>query len=475
MSLQAGMQQGQAIQQKMVAGQAMQQGLKVLQANSMELHTLIRQAMEANPMLALEHEERPEEVLVAPAPVERDDESAGLRDSFDSGEYDSYDGRNSTGTAPSQSALDYYADSIVKKPGLREFLMGQVPASSPDEAIRGLLRLMIDGLDNRGFFADNPLQISQDAGCSLADYRHALALLQDMKPDGVGARDLRESLLIQLRRLGLRHSTAYRIVDSCWEELTTCRPDLIAEKLQEPRGRVDEALTLIRKKLIPNPGAAFDETPDAPIVPDVYVVEGEGGRLRALLRDSGTADLTPNRDYENMLKDGELPSDALKYLTKAKKNADEFIDSIHRRNETLQKIADRLIEVQSAYFRRGEEGLVPLRMEEVADAIGVHISTVSRAVDGKYLQSKWGVKSLRSFFVSGVASTDAAGNQGTVAASGVQLMIKRLVDAENKQKPLSNQKIVELLKKDGVEIARRTVAKYRDELGILPTTMRRQR
>lgn len=446
-----GMQTGMT--QRMAAGAAMQLGVRVLQANSMELNTLVRRELEKNPVLELE---QPEEFAQLPEPgTETSDDPSGWND--DGGNVD-------------HSKRDYFFDSLTETPTLSAFLHRQALVSGAEKETGRALSILIDSLDHRGFFDEAPEMIATRETISPSVLTEALSILHDMEPPGVGARDLQDSLLIQLRQSGEGASLAARLIECCWEHIVRHRYDEAARSLGATTDEVARALERITK-LDPHPGEAFSRVINPAVSPDIVVERGEDGRFQVSLTNEYIPKLRLNDYYKDALSRQYDDAELRGYLKKAFREGRELIDAIAQRQHTILRVATMIVERQHDYFDKGPSYLKPLSMTSLADEMGVHVSTISRAVAGKYLLCSWGLKELRIFFSSGISTGTDEGDD--VSAASVRELIRELIVAEDRRKPLSDAAIAHALEGRGLSIARRTVAKYRDMMKILPASQRR--
>jgi RNA polymerase sigma-54 factor len=299
--------------------------------------------------------------------------------------------------------------------------------------------------------------------------REAFHVLHGMEPAGIGARNLRECLLIQIRRSDRISPLARRIVEEEFELLEKLKIAAIAKKFDVPPDQIQAAMKEIGA-LQPHPGRLVSASVANPVTPDLIVEEVEG-ELVLMLNDRTVPSLKVSRAYTEMLKKGSRASNEEKKFVREKLNsATWLIRAIEQRKSTMLKVMQAIIESQPDFFKQGPTHLRPLILQDVADKIGMHISTVSRVTNGKYVQTSHGIFELKYFFTAGVTQADGR----EISSVTTKDEIKQLIDGEDPKRPLSDQKIVEILKAKGLDVARRTVAKYRDQLEILPARLRRQ-
>ena len=366
-----------------------------------------------------------------------------------------------------------YEDDPIARIGVS----GGLEETLPQFLSRQLDRLRLDGdtartveflascLDGDGYLRPPLTELARDSGIPLPLLEQALAVLRTLEPAGVGADSLSQCLALQLERAGV-DGPALAIVREYLEPLARCRYRFIADRLGISVDEVCSALKTIRE-LDPRPGAVFDQPGQTPYVyPDVFVEEKDG-RFTARTRAGDRPAFQINGYYKELLANSGQP-EVKDYLRKKVQAAQDVLNAIAQRQDTLLRCAQAIVDRQEDFFRLGEQALRPLRMADVADAVGVHESTVSRAVREKYLQCQRGVYPLGYFFSRG----GAGGDMGGAAAKAA---LRRLIDGEDKAHPLSDQKLCEALAAEGCPISRRTVAKYRDELSIPGAAGRRAR
>jgi RNA polymerase sigma-54 factor len=296
-----------------------------------------------------------------------------------------------------------------------------------------------------------------------------LQIIQDLDPPGVGARDLRECLLLQLRAAGQSDSLAYRVVDEAFDELIAHRWSELAKRFgisaQLVQGAADDIA-----KLDPKPGLRFSSSGDNYIIPDL-VIEKIDGHYHIFLNDGNLPRLKLSRAYQEIARDKKrFDTESKDFIASKLNSANWMIQAIEQRRQTMLKVMHYIVDRQRDFFERGVQGLKPLTLREVAEAVGMHESTVSRVTNEKFVQTPRGVLPLKFFFSSGLSTSDG----DDVSARGIKDQIEKLVSGEDTKNPLTDQAIVEILQQTGVQIARRTVAKYRDQLGVLPARMRKR-
>ena len=427
----------QGMRQSMVMGASLQLFLRTLQATQMELSQLVTQAVNSNPVL---EEESPSHSSDAESDTDPPDYEAARRHEF------------LMESLPEQTTLSAHLTQQV--------LQSALPARLESAALE-----LIAHLDSHGFFPEDPTTY----GLPPTMLNKALHVVQDLEPAGVGARDLRESLMLQLQRVGDENSLAYRVVTERWNDLARHRYAEAARAL----GVSDESLAAAVhriSRLNPDPGSSFTPTERVIIAPDV-VVHREGNELSVRLTGEGIPHLALSVQYREMLAEQSDKEEVRQYLSHCFRDARELIKAIEKRQTTILAVSQAIVARQRPFFLSGASHLLPLKMEDIATDTGLHISTVSRAVNGKFLRCDHGLYELRSFFSVALSETD-----GTEGVSGdlARMRIRKLIEQEDPRKPLSDAKLESLLSQEGIRIARRTIAKYREQLRILPASLRKR-
>ncbi len=432
------------------------QRLEVLQMSALELRDYLQELSQENPVVDLNEP-------AAPAEPEREDEQLQhLRWLADNDRQNRY----------YQGLWDYDSDPIARigvsgglEETLSQFIGRQIDRLRLDGETARTVGLLAACLDGDGYFRLDLDELAQDTGIPRDCLGRALEVLRTLEPAGVGARDLSQCLALQLERAGVG-GPALAIVQDYLEPLARRHYRLIADQLKIPLDEVLAAQKTIRE-LDPRPGAVFEQPGQTPYVyPDVFVEE-QDGRFVARTRGGERPAFRINGYYRALL-DLSQQKEVREYLRKKVQSAQDVLQAIAQREDTLVRCAQAIVDRQGDFFREGEQALRPLRMADVADMVGIHESTVSRAVREKYLQCQRGVYPLGWFFSRGAAG-------GEVGGAGARALLRRLIDGEDKARPLSDQKLCEALARQGCPISRRTVAKYRDELNIPGASGRKAR
>ena len=471
------MQQTQNLALQQVLSPQLQQSLLILQTPLLELRNLVQQEMETNPVL----EELPDQ----PSADERDEAESSADDNFTNefqklasldeewrdymAQSASYSADGARGSKEAQDKRQFLFDSIPVQETLQQNLVGQLNQSVLSASDRNAAELIIGNVDDNGFLQSTPEEMALNSGIPKEDFEKMLALIQSFYPPGVGARDLRECLLLQLQRQGKENTLEHKIVSEHMEDLGRRRFPEIARRMGISVEEVQKAGDNIAR-LNPRPGQVFAAAPQNYVLPDV-MVEKVDGEYQIVLNNEQIPHLRISNLYKDIIASGNAQSSDVKNYIRDKIRSGKFlIRSIHQRQQTILNIAQQIVSRQRDFLDHGPSHLKPMTMADVADTVGVHETTVSRAVSGKYMATPQGVFEMKYFFTSGyqTATGDSLSN------ISVKEAILDLVKHENGSAPLSDQEIVEILVERGIPIARRTVAKYRDELNILPSYMRRK-
>ena len=460
---------------------ALQQAIKMLQLSTLDLQTEIQDALESN--LMLEREEA--EAAGDEAPATRETQATGedIPEALpvDADWDDIYPAAPAPAAPrnPDDDALhDYQQANLHTPPDLHEHLSWQADLHPFDERQRLAAAHLIDAIDERGYLCDWPqlsAHLTDSLGMAQTDVDNVLASLQEFDPPGVAARDLAECLQLQLRQLAPDtpgHATARALADERLLPLLAAGDHVrLRRQLDVDETTLGGAISLIRQ-LAPHPGDAYDAHQSRYVVPEVFVRKHQG-RWQVSLNPDIAPRLRINATYEALIRRADNSANSADKATMREhlQQARFFLNSLKSRNDTLLRVAEAIVEAQRAFMEYGEEAMKPLVLRDVADGLDIHESTVSRATANKYMQTPRGLYELKYFFSSHVATIDG----GTCSATAIQAMIKRLVADEAPAKPLSDAKLAECLLDEGIQVARRTVAKYRESMNIAPSHQRRKR
>lgn len=455
----AGMEQIQGLALQQTLSPQMQQSLHILQAPLMELRQLVTAELEANPTL----EEEPREV--AREPEGEESHRTELTDQWN--EYYAQRATSEPWTADAQARRQHFFDSQTKAPTLQQHLLDQMNGSEISSQNRGIALVIIGNIDDQGYLRATVAEMASQAGSLEEEVEKVIEMVQGFDPAGVAARDLSECLLIQLRRSGRQYSLESRIVQHYLEELSRRKLPEIARLCHVSLADVQNAAESIAR-LEPRPGRPFSAEDEQTILPDV-IVERDGDDYVVSLNDDEIPSLRIGDRYKDMLSQAAGDREVRDYLRDKIRGGRFFIRCVQQRQHTLLNIAREIVDRQRDFFDLGPAHLRPMTMSKVAQAVGVHETTVSRAVSGKYLASPRGLFELKYFFTSGYTTN----NGEAVSNESVRQAIAEIVRTEDSKHPLSDQDIVAMLSERGLPIARRTVAKYREQIGILPSHLRK--
>ncbi len=488
----------QRLTQSLILAPQLQQSLALLQAPTLELKALVEQELQQNPVL--------EEVPVQDVEAQEKDSTEGKsRDAADPTEPPAdlnFDPASEKATSEpvddfqaeferlvqlDQEWRDYFGqanlptrstpedeekrqfmfDSLVAGTSLQEFLLEQVRQSSLPQEQWPIAEMLIGNIDDYGYLKATLEELSAATGVPVETIEAVLKVIQTFDPPGVAARDLRECLLLQLERAGQRNTLEYRIVSDFMEALGKRRIPEIARGTGTEVDEVQDALENIAK-LEPRPGRAYLPDNDQYVLPEVFVTK-QNGEYVVTTNNDHIPHLRISNTYKDLMAHSENSAEVRNYIREKIRAGKFLIKSLHQRQQTILNIAREIVARQREFLDKGVAFLKPMTMVQVAQAVGVHETTVSRAVSGKYIQTPQGVFEMKYFFTAGIPTASGDGLSNT----SVKDMIAEIFRNEDPSKPLSDQEVVAMLKEKGIVIARRTVAKYRTELNILPSNLRK--
>ena len=467
------------LEQRIKLAPHMIQSMEILQLPILALQERIEQELNGNPVLEMEEpedtqdvsgDEQGEEGAAGKEPAgdaERVDED--YRDYMDQAEY----ARKRTGSDETDKKLEAIKNTAAPAHSLNEYLTEQWGLVDADDAVKKAGGMIIDYIDDRGYLSVRLEQLhnKDKAEFTLDDLKAALVLVQKLEPAGVGARDIRECLLIQMAQSGEDMGFESRLVSEQMEALLENRLPDISKKMNCSIEQINRGIERI-SKFDTSPGLQIGQNRNRPVTADVIVeLSEESGEYSVRLADSGLPSLRVSGYYEKMSKDTEVNEKTREFLQNNIRSARWIIEAIEQRKNTLLKVAKAVVKYQKEFFDKGQLYLKPLPMSKVAQEVGVHLATVSRAVAGKYMQCSWGILPLRKFFSGGME--DDTGNGHSWEA--IRAKLQEIIDQEDKASPLNDDSILEKLKETGIKnIARRTVAKYRNLLNIPAARFRKK-
>ena len=458
--------------QKLIMTPELRQAIQILQFNNVELMEFIYKQLEVNPFLESADNRNQESASGDDRDNDNNYEKSDSKDEIDWKEiterYDdlSYKAYERNVDSDEKQSFESYTS---KKMSLKDHLMVQLGVSVKTNKEKRIGEFVIESLDNKGYLGCSVQDISLLLNEDVVEVERVLRLIQTFDPVGVGARNLSECLMIQLKEKGIQDKNAYIIAESYLEDIATNKVQKIAKDLKISVTRVQSICDII-KMLEPKPSRGFivDSDNIRYIVPDV-TIEKINDEYIIIVNDNNLPTLTISNYYKSMISNLD-DKEANKFLTDKLNSSMWLIKSIEQRRMTLYKVTESILKFQRKFFDEGKTALKPLVLKDVADDVGVHESTVSRATNGKYVQTPRGLFELKYFFASSISEADGDG----ISSTSVKTQIQKLINDENPQKPLSDQKIAEMLSNEGINISRRTVAKYRDEMRIPSSSMRRR-
>lgn len=472
--------------QKLVMTPELIQAIQLLQFNTQELESYVQEQLLTNPVLE-KAEKTDQEIADMPDNSEGDHggiEDSKISEASDSADINSdkeidwaehfrergYDDISYRQPVGGEEQNEYsYEQFVSSETSLTDHLMMQLDFVRMRPACKMIARYMIEALDENGYLTSSVKEVCQVFRAREEKVLEALAVIQGFEPIGVGARDLIECLLIQLHYRGEDSSEARMIVENHLEDIAENRLSSIAKTLGISIKEVQRISDRI-KNLEPKPGRQYGSMGDNRyIVPDV-TVEKVGEEYIVIVNDTTAPRLNISPVYQKMLIEADKESNISKFLSGRLNSALWLIRSIEQRRQTIYNVVKAVVDYQIDFFEQGQKHMKTLTLKQIADEVGIHESTVSRSINGKYMQTPRGLFEIKYFFTSGVAGTDGAG----IASESIKSIIKEMVDKEDPKAPLSDQAIADSMAECGIDISRRTIAKYRDEMN-LPSSTKRKR
>jgi RNA polymerase sigma-54 factor len=456
----------------------LQQAIKLLQLSRLELLETIHQELETNPLLEESMEELQTEqdaeletMTTDELPFQEVQLTEKVREDFD---WEGYLEEYNTNT-PVVSETDpnqewpSFDNRLTESTTLEDHLVWQVRLSDFSEEEREIGSCIIGNLDKDGYLDATVEEIAGMSGSDVSKVEEVLSRIQNLDPTGVAARDLKECLLVQAKTLELDDDLVVRIIEDHLHFLETKNYTALVRALKRSPEEVKAAVEIILG-LDPRPGSAFNKEAIEYISPDIYVFKVDDEWV-ILLNEDGMPKLKVSSYYKDALGEGDLlPTETRDYIQTKLRAAAWLIKSIHQRQRTLYKVSQSIVRLQGDFFDKGVANLKPMVLRDIAEDVGMHESTISRVTANKYMHTPHGIFELKYFFNSSINSVMGE----AVASESVKERIRHLVREEDSLKPYSDQEIVDILEKENISIARRTVAKYREMLGILPSNRRRK-
>jgi RNA polymerase sigma-54 factor len=468
--------QTQQQRMQMTLAPQMRQSLELLQVPMMELRTLVQQEMELNPTLEelQPDEEAPEAEKDKDAEDAADTETAeddGLDDlvaQLDDEWRDYFTQNQSAPNRDDAARHQFVMDSLSQPVSLQQHLMDQLLLADLNDEERRHAELIIGSLDDDGFLGTAVEDLAISTGEDLTSLKDVLATIQEFDPIGIAARNLNECLWLQLRRLGRGDSLAATLVLHHLDQLAAHKYSDIAKALKTPIDQIEKESRLI-STLDPKPGRRFAPDATSYVTPEVTIIRNDDNEYVVIMNNDYVPRLHVSEHYRNLMHDTGTTTDVKQYIRDKVRSSLFLIKSINQRQQTIFNIATEIVRVQKEFLDNGISHLRPLTMAEVAAVVGVHETTVSRAISGKYMQTPRGTFEMKYFFTPGYKT--ASGQ--TVSNETIKDTIANMVAEEDHDAPLSDQAIAKKLEETGFKVARRTIAKYREELKILPSHLRK--
>lgn len=476
-----GFQQLQKQTQTLVLAPQLRNSLKILQAPAVELRTSILEELQANPLL----EEMPFDSISVEE--QRDDNSNSELDQdreleFDVSDYSvldrmsedmreqfSQENSGQSYTTEDEERREHFMNSLTTSVSLQQHLIEQAELSDCTDKQRDALTYLIGSIDDQGYLTETASNIALTARLPLGDVQTAIDLLKTFDPPGIGCKDMQSCLITQLELRGRGNSLAARILRDHFQLLIRRRIPELSRKTGTTSDDIQDAIEEI-STLEPAPGKRFSPDTNTVIEPDVTVFKDEYDDWKIILNSDYIPRLRISNTYKDLLARGKLSKSEKDFLMERLRSGKFLINSIDQRQQTIERITREILNYQMAFFENGVSKLRPLTMNTIAQSVGVHETTVSRAIANKYIRTPHGVFAFKYFFTPGFKS----GSGESVSNKTIKDMIAHIIEQEDSAKPYSDQGIVNLLQEKKIKIARRTVAKYREELGILPTNLRRR-
>ncbi len=471
--------------QKLVMTPQLRQAIKLLQLNRLDLSQALQVEIEQNPALEIDREteaDAEDKDFGLSSTVEPDSSTkeqeitppVSQKDAMAETNWDEYANTYETQFSfsrerPQEDAPSQF-DFISEKPGLSAYLQWQLAHDQLDPYEWEIARYIIGSLNRYGFLETNLDEVVDNVGCTYDDADYVLEVIQELDPPGIGARTVAESLQLQLERLDMKDSLSTLIVRDHLNLLESRNYKMLTRLTGRKRAEIIEAVNYITENLTPYPGLPYAEEATNYVVPDVYVQKVDGEYV-IRLNDDDIPRLRISNYYRTLLEAG-APStskESKNYITEKVKNAEWFIKSLHQRQRTIYRVMESILKFQLDFFERGSAYLKPLILRDVAEDIGMHESTISRVTSNKYTHTPQGIYELKYFFSTAIPRE----GKEALASESIKTRIRQLVQEEDKAKPLSDSALADKLADQDIKIARRTVAKYREQMKIPPVKHRR--
>lgn len=445
-------------QQKLVMTQKMQLSVKILEMSGLELKDYVDKVIVENPVIEIDYEDKNSK-------KENDiSNKIDYKEMINYLQFDNYG--NGSYIVEDEEAVSPF-NFISAQRSLYDILDEQISELEIEEYKKEICRFIVDDLDSRGYLVDSDENLAELLKVSIDEIRDAIEIVQDLEPSGIGARNLKECLLIQLERRGILDDNLVRIINEFLELVGDNKYNQIAKELNIPVVDVQDYGDII-KTLEPKPSRGFYTGDEVKYIVADAAIKRIGDEFIVVMKNDVIPNLMINDLYKQIIQKDDAATS--KYVKEKIDSAVFLIKSIEQRKNTLYKVLEEIIKLQKDYFLHGEKYLKPMKLKEVSESIDVHESTVSRAIKDKYIDTERGLVKIKDLFTTGLSST----SEEDVSTNNIKKKIKELVDNEDKRKPLSDQAITDTLIAGDIEISRRTVAKYREEMEIKSSSKRKR-
>lgn len=446
------------LEQKLVMTQQMQLSVKLLQMSTFDLQEYVEKELQENPVLDSDYEKENKD--------KSKDNEINYKELIKNRSFDSYKSSNyESNGEEKESPLNF----IAKQKSLKEYLMIEISDCEIKNDVKAICNYIVENLDSKGYLDNTVMDLAKELNVSPERIEHALSVVQSLDPSGIGARDLKECLKIQLIKKNISSPKLFILIDEYLEELSENKYSVISKKMGIDIKKAQAYGDLI-KTLEPKPSRGFYTGEEIKyITPDAYIKKN-GDEYIIIMNEDVIPRLTINNIYKQIITN-ENDKDAVEYVKDKINSAMFLIKSIEHRKSTIYRVIEKVVQNQKAYFDKGRDYLKPMILKDIADEINMHESTVSRAIKDKYIYTNNGTIRIKDLFTTGLASFD---DKEDVSVNIIKKEIKDLINLEDTFKPLSDQAICNILNDMGRNICRRTVAKYREELNLKSSTKRRR-
>ncbi|EJE7234722.1 RNA polymerase factor sigma-54 [Clostridium sporogenes] len=445
-------------EQKLIMTQQMQLSIKLLQMSTYELQQYVEKEVQENPVLDSQNIHKEDKG------IEDINYKKLIKHLEDNGnEYGSYGNYNKE---EETSPFNF----ISNEKSLKEYLQEQIIELDENKYIKSICIYIIENIDDKGYLSVNDEEISEELKVPLDSIKEAIDIVQSLEPDGIGARNLKECLKIQLKKKSINNSKICEIIDNYLPLVAENRYNVISKKLGISIKKAQEYGDVI-KTLQPKPSRGFYTGDEVKyIVPDAYIKKIDN-EYYIIMNEELLPKLTVNNLYKEIVLN-DTDENAVEFVKEKLNSAIFLIKSIENRKSTIYRVLEKILEIQRDYFDFGIEFLKPMTLREIADSLGMHESTISRAIRDKYINTNRGTILIKDLFTTGITANNSTGED--ISVEFIKKEIKELIDKEDKKKPISDQIICNILNNKGIQISRRTVAKYREELGIQSSKCRKR-